>query len=72
MSVFRVEKKEAENFAKVWNKNGIAIILPPEAIEFATAFANVAINSFISMCQAQAAEEAAKRANKKPLIIEGV
>ncbi len=72
MSVFKVEKAEALKFAQVWNKGGIHIILNDEAISFATDFANVAINSFIGMCQAQAAEEAAKRAAVKPLIIEGV
>ena len=72
MAVFKVERKEAESFSKVWNKGGISIILPPEAIDFATDFANIAINSFIGLCQAQAAEEAAKRSNKKPMIIEGI
>jgi hypothetical protein len=72
MQPFKIEKAEVEKFAQIWNKSGVHIILPQEAIEFATDFANVAINSFIGMCQAQAAEEAAKRINKKPLIIEGV
>jgi len=69
---FKVERVEAEKFSKKWNKGGVTILLTPEAIDFATDFANVAINSFIAMCQAQAAEEAAKKANTKPMIIEGV
>ncbi len=71
MSIFKVEKAEALKFAQVWNKGGVHIILNDEAISFATDFSNVVLRNFIAMCQAQAAEEAAKRANLKPLIIEG-
>jgi hypothetical protein len=66
---FKVERKEAENFARVWNKNGITILLTPEAIDFATDFSNVVLNNFIQMCQA----EAAKAVEQKPkIIMEGI
>ena len=74
MSVYKVERIEAEKFSKIWNKNGIAIILTPEAIDFATDFSNIVLNNFIGMCQAQAKEAAAKAAqDAKPRIItEGI
>jgi hypothetical protein len=78
MQPFKVETKEAQKFAEQWNIGGIYTILPPEAIQFATDFANVALNSFIAMCksqaQAEAAQQAAKAAElKKPnIILEGI
>lgn len=68
---YKVPRVEAEKFSKVWNKGGITIILTPEAIDFATDFANVAINSFIAMCQVQAQQEAELR-KPKQLIVEGI
>ena len=71
---FKVERVEAENFSRVWNKGGIGIILTPEAIDFAKDFANVVLNNFIQMCQAQAVQAAAKAAEeqKSKIIMEGV
>ena len=69
MAGFKVERIEAEKFSKIWNKSGIAIILGPEAIDFATDFSNVVLNNFITMCQDQAVA-AAKKSQEK-LIIEG-
>ena len=71
MAAFKVERAEAEKFSKVWNKGGIAILLSPEALDFATDFSNVVLNNFIQMCAAQAKQEAALR-KPKQLIIEGV
>jgi hypothetical protein len=70
MAAFKVERVEAVKFSQVWNKGGIAIILSPEALDFATAFANVVLNNFVQMCQAQA-QAAQKAAEPKKLIIEG-
>ena len=70
---FKVERIEAERFSQVWNKGGVHIVLTPEAIDFAKDFANVVLNNFIGMCQAQATQAAAKaaEANKSRIIIEG-
>jgi 4-hydroxyphenylpyruvate dioxygenase-like putative hemolysin len=74
MSVYKVERVEAEKFAKVWNKGGITIILSAEALDFATDFSNVVLNNFIGMCQAQATQAAAKaaEAQKPKIILEGI
>lgn len=71
---FKIERKEAESFSRQWNKGGITILLSPEAIDFATDFANVAIRSFIALCQQDAAQQAAQAAERqKPkLILEGI
>ena len=78
MQPFKVERQEAEKFSNIWNKNGIHIVLAPEAVDFATDFANVVLNNFINLCRAQAHAEAQKQAAKlaecqKPrIILEGV
>lgn len=71
---FKVQRVEAEKFSKIWNKGGISIILTPEAVDFATDFANVVLNNFIMMCQAQATQAAAKaaEAQKPKIILEGI
>jgi len=66
---FKVQRAEAENFSKVWNKGGITILLSPEAVDFATDFANVVLRNFIQMCQ----EDAKKQVPQpKQIIMEGV
>ena len=67
--MYKVERKEAESFSRVWNKKGITIILTPEAIDFAADFANVVLNNFIQMCQVEAQQAALRK--PKELIIEG-
>ena len=70
--MFKVEKKEAINFAQIWsNKYGLVLPLDDNAIQFATDFSNIVLNNFIQMCQKEA-EERIKASNKKPIIIEGV
>ena len=69
MSQFKVNKSEAEAFAKVWNYKGIAAILPEMSIQFATDFANVVLNNFLKMCQEQAELEAKQKSNK--ILVEG-
>ena len=69
--MFQVQRIEAEKFSKIWNKGGVHILLTQEAIDFATDFANVAIQSFIEVCQKQAALEQ-ELAKKPQLIVEGV
>ena len=66
---FQVELKEAQNFARIWNKGGVTILLTPEAVEFAKDFANVVLNNFAMLCQEQVKVEAQK---PKQLIVEGV
>jgi hypothetical protein len=72
--MYRVERIEAEKFSKVWNKGGVTIILTPEAIDFARDFANIVLNNFVTMCQAQAQQAAAKaaEAQKPKIIVEGI
>jgi hypothetical protein len=67
---FKVNKSEADAFAKVWNYKGIAIHLDDASIQFATDFSNVVLRNFIGMCQAQAELEAKQKSNK--IIVEGL
>lgn len=71
--MFKVEKKEAENFASVWTQKTL-VILSPEAIQFATDFSNVVLNNFIGMCQKNATQAAIKAAEVQPkqIITEGI
>lgn len=73
MNGFKVELVEAQKFQKIWTQRGLAVLLPPEASQFATDFANVVLNNFIGMCQAQATQAAAKAAEAQTpkIIIEG-
>jgi hypothetical protein len=73
MNGFKVELVEAQKFQKIWTQRGLAVLLPPEASQFATDFANVVLNNFIGMCQAQATQAAVKaaEAQKPRIIIEG-
>lgn len=71
MSVFQVQRVEAQKFAQVWNKGGISMIIPDVALDFATDFANVVLNNFIQMCQQQA--QAPKPAEpQSKIIMEGI
>ena len=72
--MFQVELAEAEKFAKVWNKNGIHILLQPEAIQFANDWANVVLNNFVAKMQAEYAQAQAKAAElqKPKIILEGI
>jgi len=65
---FHVPRAEAESFSKVWNKGGITILLSPEAIDFATDFANVVLRNFIQVCQ----EQAKNAPKSKQIIMEGI
>jgi len=68
---FKVEKKEAEVFAKIWSDKGIAILLPDSAIQFATDFANVVLRNFIDLCQQEALQKQ-KLEKKKEIVLEGL
>jgi len=72
--MYKIERPETEKFSRVWNKGGIQIILTPEAIDFATAWANVVLNNFVQMCQTEAAAAAKKAAEpeKSKIIMEGI
>jgi ATP-dependent Clp protease adapter protein ClpS len=65
---FKVELAEAQKFQTVWTKNGLAVLLPSDAAQFATDFANIVLRNFIQMCQEQAQQVTKK---EKKLIIEG-
>jgi hypothetical protein len=71
MSIYKVNRIEAEKFSKIWNKGGISILLSPEAIDFATDFSNVVLNNFIHMCQEQVVT-AKQQESKKQIIVEGI
>jgi hypothetical protein len=70
-ATFKVPLSDAQNFQKIWTNKGIAIVLPPEAAQFAMDFANVVLRNFIEMVKTQQAQEA-KPVEEKKLIIEGV
>jgi hypothetical protein len=73
MSVFQVPRVEAEKFARVWNKGGVTVILPDIAIDYARDFANVVLNNFIAMCQANSkAQQETNEAAKQKILMEGV
>lgn len=68
---FKVNKIEAEAFAKVWNRGGITILLDDNSVQFATDFANVVLRNFIEMCQKQI-QQAQEKTQEKKLIVEGL
>jgi hypothetical protein len=47
VSIPKITKDQTANFAKVWNNNGIAILLDATAIQFATDWCNIVLASFI-------------------------
>ena len=69
--MYKVERVETENFARVWNKGGISIILTPEAIDFATDFSNVVLHNFINMCQEKVKNRQETQTTRK-IIMEGI
>jgi len=68
-ALFKVNKAEAESFAKVWNQGGVTMLLNDTAINFATDFSNVVLRNFIDMCQQEVV--AKKTQQTKQLIVEG-
>lgn len=72
-AVFKVDVVEAQKFQTVWTQNGLAVVLPPAASQFAADFANIVLRNFIAMCQRQAKDAQAKMQPVPPkaLIIEG-
>jgi hypothetical protein len=73
MQQYKIEKTEAEKFAKVWrSKGGLVGTLDAFSIAFATDFANVVLMNFIAMCQQQVKQAQAQiQAPEKKLILEG-
>lgn len=63
---FKVQRSEAENFAQIYTKNGLSVLLPDIAIDFATDFSNIVLRNFIDICQQQVVE------HKKQILMEGV
>ena len=70
---FKVERAQAEGFAKVWKTpGGIHLAMTPASLQFATDFANVVLRGFIEMCQlqTQAAKTVAEQVKPEPPKIE--
>jgi hypothetical protein len=70
MKQFKVDRREAEQFAKLWTRNGIVIPLNAFSIDYATDFANVVLSNFIIMCEQKALE--AKRAAARKMVLESL
>ena len=68
MQIPQVDRKSVEGFARVWNHNGVTLILNDAHIDFARDFANVTLRNFVSQVaqQQMAAAQAAA-----PKIVEG-
>lgn len=66
-STYKIDRREAESFARVWTRNGIAIPLSLASVDFATDFANVVLNNFIVMCEQKAIK--AKQAAARKMVI---
>jgi hypothetical protein len=50
---FQVTKADTQGFAKVWDWNGIKVVLDPTTIQFATDYANQVLKSFVADMAAQ-------------------
>lgn len=68
MSNYKIDRREAESFARVWTRNGIAIPLSLASVDFATDFANIVLNNFITMCEQKATK--AKQAAARKMVLE--
>jgi hypothetical protein len=71
MASFSVPLQDAQNFQKVWTKNGLAVLLPADAALFAKDFADICLRNFIQMCQQQQAQQQIVE-KKKQILIEGI
>jgi hypothetical protein len=71
---FQVTASEAKKFSEVWRYKGLVMPVTDEWCEFAANFAQVTLNSFIAICQAQAqqSKQAEQLSKKKELVVEGV
>ena len=70
MTQYKINRQEAEQFSKVWTRNGIVIPLNSASMDFATDFANVVLSNFIRMCEQKALE--AKRQAAKKMVLESL
>lgn len=57
-----VSPGDVKNFARVWNFNGITMILDSTSLQFATDFANTALRSYVNDLAEKAAKLKAARA----------
>lgn len=57
---FKVNKSEAEAFAKVWTYKGIVVPIPETSVQFAVDFSNVVLRNFIEICQQQVTAKTAR------------
>jgi len=68
MQIPQVDRKSVEGFAKIWNLNGVALLLNDAHIDFARDFANVTLRNFVTMVAQQ--QMAASKAAMTPKIVE--
>ena len=68
MQIPQVDRKSVEGFAKIWNHNGVALLLNDAHIDFARDFANVTLRNFVTMVAQQ--QMAASKAAMTPKIVE--
>lgn len=61
MQTYKISLADTQSFARVWTRNGIAILMQDVHMEFATDFANLVLANFIEMCQKDAAAAQRKR-----------
>ena len=56
MQIPQTDKNSVEQFAKVWNYNGIHVIQTDTSLQFALDFANVVLKSFFALMQQEIAK----------------
>jgi hypothetical protein len=65
MQIPQVDRKSVEGFAKIWNHNGVALLLNDAHIDFARDFANVTLRNFVQQVAQQQMAAAQAAAAKK-------
>lgn len=70
MSQYKIDRREAESFARVWTRNGIVIPLNAASIDFAADFANIVLSNFIAMCEQKA--QKARQAAARKMVVESI
>jgi hypothetical protein len=70
---FTVSALEAQKFSQVWTQRGLAVPLAPEHLQFATDFANVVLNNFITSCMHESAvrKQVQTQEDSTVLVIQG-
>ena len=68
MQIPQVDRKSVEGFAKIWNHNGVALLLNDAHIDFARDFANVTLRNFVQQVAQQQMAAAQATAAKKIVV----